>query len=148
MLLLIVDESEGMVYLVRSGYIPRYFYETKTIMLIGTTEGNFTIWCNSTDPMGIIFSMTVIMIFIYTAVYIILFTALRLMSYILGVITAIILLMAFWSYLKSMLTDPGSVPVNAKPIHSDNDNLIAVCGICEGFKPPYAHHGSPQYIFF
>eukprot|EP01035_Chromulina_nebulosa_P057980 gene57980-79426_t len=48
-----------------------------------------------------------------------------------------------WCHLKTMLSDPGVVPSHAKPLPQRDPGskpLIPVCGICEAYKPPHAHH--------
>jgi hypothetical protein len=57
--------------------------------------------------------------------------------------------LAFWSHLKTMLTDPGAVPLDAIPLdYYDNeagDGLKRhhdLCKHCTSFKPRTAHHCS------
>lgn len=54
-------------------------------------------------------------------------------------------LMAVWSHLKVMLTNPGCVPAGATPLVSSQAAAVeadpnALCRRCQGFKPVRAHH--------
>lgn len=51
--------------------------------------------------------------------------------------------MAQWSQLKCMCTDPGTVPSNASPLPTATDEeRMRMCVKCNHFKPPRAHHCS------
>ena len=52
--------------------------------------------------------------------------------------------LAMWAHLKTMLGDPGAVPSNAYPLAAEQNERstmnIAMCGRCDGYKPPGSHH--------
>mmetsp|Transcript_23757 Transcript_23757/g.82609 ORF Transcript_23757/g.82609 Transcript_23757/m.82609 type:complete len:308 (-) Transcript_23757:145-1068(-) len=50
--------------------------------------------------------------------------------------------LALWSHAKAMLTDPGAVPIGAKPLHQIPGTFPRHCKRCSGYKPPRAHHCS------
>ena len=58
--------------------------------------------------------------------------------------------LAYWSHLKTMLTDPGAVPADAIPVDfynepSNKGHLQShhdICRHCDHFKPKTAHHCS------
>jgi hypothetical protein len=59
-----------------------------------------------------------------------------------------LILLAYWSHLRAMLTNPGAVPKDALPVDyyesggghlQQSDNM---CRRCQAYKPPRAHHCS------
>lgn len=50
--------------------------------------------------------------------------------------------MGLWSHAACMLSDPGVVPSNAKPLSKDLEASYepVTCGICDSYKPPGCHH--------
>lgn len=59
------------------------------------------------------------------------------------------MLLAFWSHVKTMLTDPGSVPKDAVPLgYYDTENggkfqpHDNYCKHCKAYKPRTSHHCS------
>jgi len=58
--------------------------------------------------------------------------------------------LAMWSHLKTMLTDPGAVPLTAVPLDYYNEPPYSgryqehheICKQCDAFKPKTAHHCS------
>ena len=46
---------------------------------------------------------------------------------------------ALASHVKTTLTDPGAVPLDALPCPSKGD-VHAMCRICRAYKPPFSHH--------
>jgi len=113
------------------------------IHIFGTEEGKHRIWLNTTEASGISFAVLVCLIFFFLAAVVVYFTIFDFWDCVLGSINGILLVFAAWSYLKSMITDPGSIPLNAKPLltFGESSPLIPVCGVCECFKPPKTHHG-------
>jgi hypothetical protein len=110
----------------------------------GTTEGSF-IWCNSTDNTGILFAAIVwVSILFAAAVSILIFIEGEMVIYN-AIIIYVLIFFALWAHLKTMLGDPGAVPGNACPLENgDNERgamNIAMCGRCDGYKPPGSHHG-------
>ena len=57
-----------------------------------------------------------------------------------------------WSHITCMLSDPGAVPPNARPLSFDVDvegegegfsscgHEHVTCGLCDSYKPPFSHH--------
>ncbi len=109
--------------------------------ICGTDESSW-IWCNVSDSTGIVFASIVWLFFIF-AVYVVVDISLD--GYVdltNGLIISFLMLMSMWSHLKTMLSDPGSVPANAHPLKTKNKSMsIAMCGRCDGFKPIKSHHG-------
>lgn len=58
--------------------------------------------------------------------------------------------LSYWSHIKTMLTDPGAVPIDAIPLDYYNEPPFAgkfqqhheICRICDSYKPRTAHHCS------
>lgn len=53
--------------------------------------------------------------------------------------------LALASHSRTMLTDPGAVPMEYQPntlLAKDAGSNLAICSRCNGFKPPRAHHCS------
>ena len=53
--------------------------------------------------------------------------------------------LAMGSHARTMLTDPGAVPIEYQPntlLANEQGNSLAMCSRCNGFKPPRAHHCS------
>lgn len=59
-----------------------------------------------------------------------------------GVFISVLIVMALWCHLKTMVSDPGAVPKEAMPVLSDSDRSRIRCGRCQCYKPPLAHHGN------
>lgn len=57
-------------------------------------------------------------------------------------IVSILIVLALWCHLKTMISDPGAVPTDAMPIPSDFERSRIRCGKCQCYKPPLAHHGN------
>jgi len=54
-------------------------------------------------------------------------------------------ILAVTSHMRTMLTDPGAVPVGYSPshlLHEEKGESLPMCSRCNGFKPPRAHHCS------
>ena len=54
-------------------------------------------------------------------------------------------LLSVTSHMRTMLTDPGVVPVGYSPNHllqEEKGESLPMCSRCNGFKPPRAHHCS------
>jgi hypothetical protein len=57
----------------------------------------------------------------------------------------IVSILAVTSHMRTMLTDPGAVPVGYSPshlLHEEKGGSMPMCSRCNGFKPPRAHHCS------
>lgn len=110
----------------------------------GTSEGSH-IWCNSTDNTGMLFAAIVWANILFAAAVCIIVLINGEMIYYNGIVILALIFLALWAHLKTMLGDPGAVPSNAYPLQgNDNDRSsmnIAMCGRCDGFKPPGSHHG-------
>ncbi|CBY11136.1 unnamed protein product [Oikopleura dioica] len=44
------------------------------------------------------------------------------------------------NYFKAILYGPGSAPKGWKPKFKEDEQFLQYCKVCEGFKPPRAHH--------
>ena len=67
-----------------------------------------------------------------------------------GVVILGLIFLSLWAHLKTMLGDPGAVPTNACPLSQNETERsamgVAMCGRCDGFKPPGSHHGNGLII--
>ena len=117
------------------------------MQFFGTSEGNYRIWCNSSDFSGLLLSSIVWSLFIYIFTALVCFIVSGYIYSLLGSIILVFLCLGGLCHLKTMLTDPGTVPSHAKPAcvlsqgSPGSKQLIPVCGICEAYKPHQAHHG-------
>lgn len=113
--------------------------------LCGTSEGS-GIWCNSTDGTGMIFAGVVWVIILFAASVCLLVLIKGEMVAYNGVIILVLIFLSLWAHLKTMLGDPGAVPTNAYPLLLNETERsamgVAMCGRCDGFKPPGSHHGN------
>ena len=120
------------------------------MQICGTSEGNYRIWCNSSDFSGLFLSSVTWSMFIYIFSALVYFMVFGYTYPLLGSIIMGFLFLGGWCHLKTMLSDPGVVPSHAKPLPQGNlgsKPLIPVCGICEAYKPPHAHHGMVRFVF-
>jgi hypothetical protein len=111
--------------------------------LCGTTEGSY-IWCNSTDNTGIIFAGIVWAAILFAAGVCIAILIEREITVYNAAIILVLIFLSLWAHLKTMLGDPGAVPINAYPLQlgDERSNMnISMCGRCDGYKPPRSHHG-------
>ena len=117
--------------------------------LCGTSEGS-SIWCNSTDGTGMIFAGVVWLIILFAgAVCLLVLIKGEMVAYN-GVVILVLIFLSLWAHLKTMLGDPGAVPTNACPLSLNETERsamgVAMCGRCDGFKPPGSHHGNGLII--
>lgn len=114
----------------------------------GTTEGSY-MWCNSTDTTGIVFAAVVWANILFAGAICILVVLKGEMAIYSAAIILTLIVLSLWAHLKTMLGDPGGVPSNAYPIQqadTERSNMnIAMCGRCDGYKPPGSHHGNPFF---
>jgi len=108
------------------------------------------LWCVSNDPCGMC-CVVVTYALIFFADYVVVFALLMpwyglsspffLHTFFFSVIS----ILALTSHMRTMLTDPGAVPIRYSPNHLLNDEkggTMPMCSRCNGFKPPRAHHCS------
>lgn len=59
-----------------------------------------------------------------------------------GAIISVLLYMSMWSFLMTVLSDPGYVPIGARPLGKTiaAGAPLALCAICQTYKPTFAHH--------
>ena len=107
----------------------------------GTHEGAL-IWLNITDCIGIIFASLVWIATLYAFSCWIVFYMSGQISVVSFLPAILLIFMALWSHLATMMGDPGAVPWNAHPIERDRKSgaKLHVCGHCDSYKPPLAHH--------
>jgi len=105
----------------------------------GTSEDD-GIWMNRRDKSGCIMSASVWLLFVYSYVTI---SLLAQSGRIFGFVSSIygtICAMALASHVKTMFTDPGSIPQAAVPIEIATRTTHAMCVHCQTYKPPNSHH--------
>jgi hypothetical protein len=116
--------------------------------ICGTSDSSY-IWCNSTDNTGIIFAAIVWGAILFAGgVCIAILIEKEITVYNAAIILSLIFL-SLWAHLKTMLGDPGAVPMNACPLQLGDERStmnISMCGRCDGYKPPRSHHGKLQTI--
>ncbi|CAN0029224.1 unnamed protein product, partial [Phaeothamnion confervicola] len=108
----------------------------------GTTPDS-RIWCNRGDALGILMAVVTLFCLVYSDCVVVWLTVTastisvgNAAGY--SVLTAL----SIWSHIKTMLTDPGTLPRNAQPTRGDGRHSAAAyaCGRCDAFKPARTHH--------
>ena len=110
------------------------------------TQDDSVIWFNTTDCTGLAFSTFVLVSAFFAASVIAVIYAEGTMNTPSCVLIYILLFMAIWSHLRTMMGDPGAVPPNAHPLLENIETSQIVCGRCECYKPPMSHHGQFPFI--
>ena len=115
----------------------------------GTSEGSY-IWCNSTDGTGILFAAVVWVNILFAGAVCIVVVVEGEMAMYNAIVILVLVVLYLWAHAKTMLGDPGAVPSNAYPLlqaETERSRMnVAMCGRCDGYKPPGSHHGN--IIFF
>ena len=104
------------------------------------THEHTSCWFSTADTSGIIFVSVVWMGFIFLAIVL---TFIRIYGHVPLVhiyLCGVLATMALWSHMKTVCTDPGSVPADAMPLEIDRRSTISICGKCDSYKPPKSHH--------
>lgn len=121
-------------------------YESRsfsTRKLFGT-EPDSLIWLNTTDGTGLGFASFVVCAMLYSfsvTLYIVLQGEMAVYN---ASIILVLVSLAIWSHMRTMMGDPGAVPPNAHPLHSETSQIV--CGRCECYKPPHSHHGESNLM--
>lgn len=90
---------------------------------------------------GILSVILVWVVFIFALVISTIVTREGIILIVHGYIISGLVFLALWSHLKTMLTNPGTIPANAQPASDDSHRGRIRCGKCKCYKPPQAHHG-------
>jgi palmitoyltransferase ZDHHC3/7/25 len=106
----------------------------------GTEEGS-TLWWSSGDYFGLICAPIVLMVFVAAGIIVTVFYNEDYFSFAEAAVLFVLLVLAVWSHLKVMFSNPGAVPKLAKPISRDRSQPHVMCGRCDAYKPPMSHHG-------
>mmetsp|Transcript_9416 Transcript_9416/g.12323 ORF Transcript_9416/g.12323 Transcript_9416/m.12323 type:complete len:360 (+) Transcript_9416:24-1103(+) len=118
--------------------------ETKEGNFFGTKE-NDRMWLNQ-DIWGFSLSVFLWVILLYAEGVFVYFTfVVEEFRELNGVIYSILIALTLITHLRVMLTDPGSVPKDAEPLVKKRHPLPGsqvevICGRCDAFRPPRAHH--------
>jgi len=107
-------------------------------------------WCHHSDPCGlccVVFTYMLLCFADYVVDHALLYPWLGdTASYqLLKLSFFAISVLAMVSHCRTMLTDPGAVPLEYQPntlLANEAANKMAMCSRCNGFKPPRAHHCS------
>ncbi len=124
----------------------------KNVKCFGTKEGS-RVWFNTSDYVGLFFAAIVwgLLLFAFVTMLQMYETIhdkglgqdkTRVLSSTNFYVLCTFFVLACWSFFATMLGDPGSVPWNAHPLEVDktNGNKLSICGHCDSYKPPFAHH--------
>jgi len=112
----------------------------------GTKDENNGIWMNLNDPGGLILSSFVWIFTIYSTFTVVLLAEERKEPPLVAIVYCTLCVLSLACHAKTTLTDPGSVPESAIPIHQTDGNQIDgnkshnMCSQCQVFKPPFSHH--------
>lgn len=107
------------------------------------TEEDDGIWLNRDDPPGTAMAVIVWILIVYSGVTVALLAEADRVSRPLACFHCTLCAMALASHAKTMLSDPGAVPLCAVPIDSAARRTRCehrMCGACGGYKPPGSHH--------
>ncbi|KAJ8608509.1 hypothetical protein CTAYLR_005717 [Chrysophaeum taylorii] len=109
----------------------------------GTHQGT-ECWCNTRpDCLSALNVVGAYVLTLYADVVVILFCLVWRVWY--GVFAYVFLAasaLAIWAHLKTMLTDPGSVPADAQPLGGEGTSDLGYCAKCNAYKPRSAYHCS------
>lgn len=108
---------------------------------LGTSDED-GIWLNRGDLAGNIMCIMVWILLGYSCLTITLLAQTRGIPPYLSFIYTILVTMALSCHVKTMLSDPGSVPASAVPteIQRNTNDKLSMCSQCQTFKPPQSHH--------
>lgn len=104
------------------------------------THEHASCWCSTADTTGIIFVSVVWLGFTFLAIVLAFMRVNSHVSLAHISICGALASMALWSHIKTVFTDPGSVPADAVPLETDRRSTISICGKCDTYKPPKSHH--------
>mmetsp|Transcript_27811 Transcript_27811/g.62888 ORF Transcript_27811/g.62888 Transcript_27811/m.62888 type:complete len:273 (-) Transcript_27811:10-828(-) len=106
-------------------------------------------WCVHNDPCGICcvcVTYGLLCFADYVVVYVLLqpWMGLTANCYMVALSFLTISFLAMSSHMRTMLTDPGAVPIEYQPSHlmADQGGSLPMCSRCNGYKPLRAHHCS------
>uniref|UniRef100_A0A7S4BTR0 Palmitoyltransferase n=1 Tax=Chrysotila carterae TaxID=13221 RepID=A0A7S4BTR0_CHRCT len=104
-------------------------------------------WCIASDPCGICcvaLTYTMILYADYVVVFELLLPWLGLSSHCCMLILLFLAIsaLALSSHARTMLTNPGAVPLEYHPPEISEPGSLPMCSRCNGYKPPRAHHCS------
>ena len=105
------------------------------------TNGDSYFWCSTSDVTGIFFATFVWTMILYAATVTLLVVMEGEMAVYNAAIILTLVVMALWSHLRTVMSDPGVIPLNAHPLAKDSAAEVIVCGRCECYRPPHSHHG-------
>jgi hypothetical protein len=101
------------------------------------------IWVNYTDKVGQIMSSMVWVLITYSVLTISLLAHNQNLPNSVAMVYATICTLALASHVKTMFTDPGSIPREAVPraeLFTKGITTHAMCSHCQTYKPPQSHH--------
>jgi len=107
-------------------------------------------WCVVKDPCGMCCAIVTYLLLCY-ADYVVINVLLwpwlwgTAKYYVVKVSFSGISLLAMCSHARTMLTNPGAVPIQYQPnnlLSQEQGDQLPMCSRCNGFKPPRAHHCS------
>ena len=116
---------------------------------MGNPKQQTSWWCVHNDPCGICCVGVTYFLLCY-ADYVVVFVLLQpwlgltANCYMIALSFLIISFLAMSSHSRTMLTDPGAVPVEFQPSHlmANEGGSLPMCSRCNGYKPMRAHHCS------
>jgi hypothetical protein len=101
------------------------------------------IWINYGDKVGQIMSSMVWVLISYSVLTISLLASNQNLPNSIAMVYGTVCALALASHIKTMFTDPGSIPHEAVPraiLFKQGITTHAMCSHCQTYKPPYAHH--------
>ena len=129
-----MDDDNEQLRLLHSEQQPekrRREYDSSEVTRMWFIQNNF----------GITLSILVWILLLYSEYVLVFIIANDQLYFVHGIIVSILVILALWAHLKVMVTNPGTVPKNAKPLSCDDNRSRIKCGKCKCYKPPMSHHG-------
>ena len=106
----------------------------------GTSDDD-GIWLNRADPAGTIMAFMVWLLMGYSALTVMFLANTGGVAVKWSFWYTFLVCMALSCHIKTMLTDPGSVPASAVPTEEQRKlSKLSMCSQCQTFKPPLSHH--------
>eukprot|EP00553_Chaetoceros_curvisetus_P001919 CAMPEP_0204618974 /NCGR_PEP_ID=MMETSP0717-20131115/5466_1 /ASSEMBLY_ACC=CAM_ASM_000666 /TAXON_ID=230516 /ORGANISM="Chaetoceros curvisetus" /LENGTH=388 /DNA_ID=CAMNT_0051632845 /DNA_START=123 /DNA_END=1289 /DNA_ORIENTATION=+ len=100
------------------------------------------IWLNHGDTPGLIMSSLVWLMIMYSGITVTLLANHNSLAPAISTTYCTIAALAVTCHAKTMLTDPGGIPLHAVPTEEDGANRVEfpMCSVCGTYKPPKTHH--------
>jgi len=106
---------------------------------LGTREADGT-WLNYSDKAGTVMALLVWVLIGYCAATMIVLARRGHVRPDVAAMQCTLNLLIWSCHVKTMLTDPGTIPSTAVPLVTKGVKFHTMCSVCQSYKPKYTHH--------